>query len=159
MKRELDAVGGLLIVNDRAAVAAALGTALHLGQDDLPIEAARALMPPGAIIGLTANTVQHALEAVRRGADYLGVSPIFEARTTKPDAGEPAGLTLLSQVRAAVNLPLVAIGGIKQGNAAQVIAAGADGLAVVSAVVDAADPSAATRWLLEEILSAKGHKP
>ena len=94
------------------------------------------------IIGITVNTVEQALEAASLGADYLGVSPIFATRT-KPDAGEPAGLSLLREIRARVRLPLVAIGGITLDNAPDVIQAGADSLCAISAVVTRPDVRAA----------------
>jgi thiamine-phosphate pyrophosphorylase len=111
---------------------------VHLGQEDLHYREARRLLGRDKIIGITVNTVAQALEAARLGADYLGVSPIFATRT-KPDAGEPAGLQLLREIRAHVSLPLVAIGGITLDNAPDVIAAGADSLCAISAVVTQPD--------------------
>lgn len=155
LKKETMAAGRLLVINDRVDVAVALGTALHLGQDDLPIDVARQMTPPGTIIGVTVTTPAQAMAAQRGGADYVSVSPIFEARGTKPDAGEPGGLELLRQVRAVVSIPVIAIGGIKIDNLASVIATGADGIAVVSAVVCAKDMVAATRQLVEGVREAK----
>ena len=83
---------------------------VHLGQDDMPYEKARSLLK-NKIIGLTAHNVQEAIEAESKGADYIGVSPIFETKT-KPDAGPPAGLQLIEDVKNAVTIPQVAIGGI-----------------------------------------------
>ena len=97
-------------------------------------------------MGVSVGSVAEAVQAERDGADYLGVSPVF-ATSTKPDAPPAVGLDGLRAIRAAVRLPLVAIGGLHSGNAAEVLAAGADGLAVVSAIMAAADPAAAARQL------------
>ena len=129
----------LFLVNDRVEVALAVGAdGVHLGQEDLHYREARRLLGEKKIIGITVNTPEQALEAARLGADYLGVSPIFATRT-KPDAGEPAGLTLLREIRRRVRLPLIAIGGITLDNAPSVIEAGADGVCAISAVVTRPD--------------------
>ncbi len=125
----------IFLVNDRVDVALAVDAdGVHLGQEDLPYETARELLGPEKIIGITVSTLEEALTAARQGADYLGVSPIFFTRT-KPDAGSPAGLTLLRDIRNAVDVPLAAIGGITLTNAAEVIAAGADMICAISEVV------------------------
>jgi thiamine-phosphate pyrophosphorylase len=125
----------LFIINDRLDVALAVDAGgVHIGQDDMPYEYARRLLGPGKIIGITAHTVDQALAAQAQGADYVGVSPIF-ATLTKHDAGTPAGLRLIKEVKKAVRIPVVAIGGINLENAPQVIAAGADALCAISAVV------------------------
>ena len=108
------------------------------GPGDLHYREARRLLGEKKIIGITVNTMEQALEAASLGADYLGVSPIFATRT-KPDAGEPAGLHLLREIRCRVSLPLVAIGGITLDNAPDVIAAGADSVCAISAVVTRPD--------------------
>ena len=127
--------GAIFLINDRVDVALAVDAdGVHLGQEDMPYETARRLLGPGKIIGITVSTLAEALTAARQGADYLGVSPIFFTRT-KPDAGTPAGLTLLQEIRNAVTLPLAAIGGITHENAAQVITAGADMICAISQVV------------------------
>lgn len=129
----------LFLVNDRVEVALAVGAdGVHLGQEDLHYREARRLLGEKKIIGITVNTPEQALEAARLGADYLGVSPIFATRT-KPDAGEPAGLHLLREIRRRVRLPLIAIGGITLDNAPAVIEAGADGVCAISAVVTRTD--------------------
>jgi thiamine-phosphate pyrophosphorylase len=131
----------LFLVNDRVDLALAVGAdGVHLGQDDLPYEAARALLGPGKIIGLTVHSVAEAVAAQKLGADYLGVSPIF-ATSTKVDAGAPAGVALLQEIRRRVTIPLVAVGGITLANAGEVIRAGADGLCAISAVITAEDVS------------------
>ena len=133
----------LFLVNDRVDLALEVeADGVHLGQDDLPYAAARRLLGPHKIIGLTVHNVREALEAVQLGADYLGVSPIFPTRT-KADAGAAGGLRLLREIRGRVSLPLIAIGGINPANAREVIRAGADGLCAISAVVTGADVRAA----------------
>jgi len=123
------------VVNDRLDIALAVDAdGVHIGQDDMPFGTVRRLLGPDRLIGLTVHSVAEAIEGERMGADYLGVSPIF-ATATKKDAGEPGGLMLLRDIRAAVSLPLAAIGGIGLGNAASVIAAGADMVCAISAVV------------------------
>ena len=127
------------LVNDRVDIALASGAdGVHLGQDDLPLPQARALLGPGKLIGLTVHNLAEAETAVREGADYLGVSPIF-ATQTKADAGPPAGIALVRELRQATKLPIVAIGGITLRNAPDVIAAGADCVCAISAVVTRPD--------------------
>ena len=129
----------LFLINDRVEVALAVeADGVHLGQEDLHYREARRLLGEHKIIGITVNTLEQALEAASLGADYLGVSPIF-ATQTKPDAGEPAGLSLLREIRCRVSLPLIAIGGITLHNAPAVIEAGADGICAISAVVTQPD--------------------
>jgi len=135
-----------LIVNDRLDIALAVDAdGLHVGQDDLPASVARRLLPPGKILGVSTETPQEALKAVEDGADYLGVGPIFEARGSKADAGEPKGLGMIAPIRAKCRLPIVAIGGIKSGNARSVREAGADAVAVISDIVAADDIEQAAR--------------
>ncbi|MBU0615421.1 MAG: thiamine phosphate synthase [Nanoarchaeota archaeon] len=123
-----------LIINDRIDIALAVDAdGVHLGQDDMPYEIARKLLP-NKIIGLTVHNIDEAKHAKDIGADYLGVSPIF-ATSTKLDAGKPAGLTLIQDIKKAVNLPLVGIGGIDLNNVSSVIKAGADSAAVISAII------------------------
>ena len=135
------------IVNDRVDLALACDAdGVHVGQSDLPCTVVRRLVGPDRLVGVSVGSVAEAVQAERDGADYLGVSPVF-ATSTKPDAPPAVGLDGLRAIRAAVRLPLVAIGGLHSGNAAEVLAAGADGLAVVSAIMAAADPAAAARQL------------
>lgn len=131
--------GAIFLVNDRVDVALAVDAdGVHLGQEDLPCEEARRLLGPEKIIGVTAASLEEALAAARQGADYLGVSPIFATRT-KLDAGRPAGLSLLREIRAAVPLPLAAIGGLTLENTPEVIAAGANLVCAISAVITKTD--------------------
>lgn len=134
-----------LVINDRIDVALACGAqGVHLGQSDMPVALARQLLPPEVFIGLSVETSDHVTQAQGLAVDYLGISPVY-ATPTKTDTAAPWGLSGLRQVRGMTALPLVAIGGIHQGNASEVLAAGADGLAVVSAICSAADPCAAAR--------------
>lgn len=153
--RELTRQAGVpFIVNDRLDVALAVeADGVHVGQEDMPAGLARRLMG-GRIVGVSATNLQEALQAEQDGADYLGVGPVF-ATPTKPDAAPPMGLEGLAEVCRAVSIPVVAIGGINEQNAAEIIAAGADGVAVVSAVVAASDVAAAARRLREVIEAAR----
>ena len=145
-----------LFINDRVDIALAVeADGVHLGQQDMPIADARRLGPPSWIIGVSAESVEDAVRAEREGADYIGVSPVF-ATPTKTDTARPLGLEGLREMRAAVRIPLVAIGGIHLGNAREVVRAGADGLAVVSAIVSADSPREAAATLRREIDFEKG---
>ncbi len=144
-----------LIVNDRLDLALALDAeGAHVGQDDLPADVARRLLGPGKLLGVSAAAPDEARRAVADGADYIGTGDIF-GTLSKPDAGAPVGLERLTAVAKAVSVPVVAIGGITIANAAQAIEAGADGVAVISAVFSARDPEAAARQLLENVKSVK----
>ena len=145
-----------LFINDRVDIALAVeADGVHLGQQDMPIADARRLGPPSWIIGVSAESVEDAVRAEKEGADYIGVSPVF-ATPTKTDTALPLGLGGLHAMRAAVRIPLVAIGGIQLHNAREVIRAGADGLAVVSAIVSADSPREAAAALRREIDFEKG---
>lgn len=125
----------LFLINDRVDIALAVNAdGVHLGQSDMPCEAARKLLGGEKIIGITVHNLAEAVQAEGIGADYLGVSPIFQT-ATKPDAGKPAGISLIEEIRANVDIPLIAIGGIDHSNAIDVIRAGADGLCAISSVV------------------------
>jgi len=139
-------LGALFIVNDHLDIALASGAdGLHLGQRDLPLPVARQLLPMDKILGGSTNTLQEALKAQVEGADYIAVGSIY---ATPSKAGAiVVGLETLRQIREAIALPIVAIGGIDEGNAAAVIEAGADSLAVISAVLGAQDVEAAARKL------------
>jgi thiamine-phosphate pyrophosphorylase len=157
--RELTKKAGVLfIVNDRLDVALAAGAdGVHLGQEDMPARAARPLCPPGFIIGVTAGTLEEALRAERDGADYIGLSPIFHT-SSKDDAGPACGLDIIREVKNRISIPVVAIGGIGPSNASDVIGAGADGIAVISAVVSQDDVAGAARRLKAIIEEAKHRK-
>ncbi|HAZ30673.1 TPA: thiamine phosphate synthase [Candidatus Acetothermia bacterium] len=134
-----------LIVNDRIDVALALDAeGVHVGQDDMPAGIARRLIGPDKILGVSTETLELAREAAEAGADYLGVGDIF-GTPSKPDAGPPIGLARLAEIARKSEIPVVGIGGITLENAASVIAAGAVGVAVISAVIGAPDPAAAAQ--------------
>ena len=140
----------LFIVNDYTDIAmAADADGLHLGQDDLPVEAARKLMPPGKIIGCSTTTVEQAVAAESGGADYIAVGAIYStsSKTSTTTPARVIGLETLRRVRQAVTTPLVAIGGITAENTPEVIAAGADSVAVISAVLGAESPEEASRQI------------
>ena len=136
-----------LIVNDRVDLALAIDAdGVHLGQDDLPPSAARALLGHDRIIGVSVGNPAQ-FELVRReGADYIGTGPLA-ATGTKGDAGAAIGTAGIRAVREITNLPMVAIGGVNRENAAGALAAGANGIAVISAVLGADDPEVAAREL------------
>lgn len=140
--RELCRGAALFIVNDRVDLALAVDAdGVHVGQDDLPCEVARRLLGPERIVGVSVRTPDEARAAVAAGADYVAVSPVFATRT-KTDAGAGCGVEGVRAVRAAVAVPVVAIGGIDLSNAAGVVAAGADAICAISAVVAAPDVGA-----------------
>jgi len=134
-----------LIVNDDIEVARRSGAdGVHLGQSDASVAEARAVLGPEAIIGLSVESVQQAQEAASLDVDYIAASPVF-ATPTKRDTAEPLGLIGLRAIRKTTNKSLVAIGGINIDNAREVLEAGADGLAVISALVAASDPCQVAR--------------
>jgi thiamine-phosphate pyrophosphorylase len=129
-----------LLINDRVDIALAVGAAgVHLGQDDMPPEAARRLLGPHAIIGYSTHNIEQAINAIEQPIDYLAIGPIFST-ATKSDTAPVLGLEGLRTVRQAIgSFPLVAIGGITVTNAREVIEAGADSVAVISALLSAPD--------------------
>jgi thiamine-phosphate pyrophosphorylase len=144
-----------LIINDRLDVALAVAAdGVHLGQSDMPLEVARKIAGPSMLIGISAESVQDAVAAEKGGADYLGVSPIY-ATPTKTDTAPPLGLQGLREIKNRVKIPLVGIGGLNKSNAAEVIRNGADGVAVVSAIVAADDPETAAMALKQIIDEAR----
>ena len=159
LKALLAGTGVPLFINDRLDVALAVGAdGVHLGQNDLAIADARRLVGNRMIIGISAESVADAIRAEAEGADYIGASPVFTT-PTKTDTAPPLGLDGLRAIRRAVQLPLVAISGINADNAAQVLRAGADGLAVVSAIVSAPCPRTAAAGLRQRIQSTHNEEP
>ncbi len=149
-------VGVPLIVNDRVDIAVAVDAdGVHVGEDDLPVAAARLLMGARKYVGASAGSLAAAEAAWRAGADHLGVGPVYEARATKPDADDPTGLSLLADIALAMRLPFCGIGGINAANAGAVIGAGAAGVAVISAVGMAPDVETATRTLAAAVRAAQ----
>ncbi len=135
-----------LIINDRLDVALACGAdGVHVGQDDMPVDMVRRHLPR-ALVGLSVGSLDELDAGQALEVDYFSPSPLFATRS-KPDAGVPLGLATLRAMRARCAKPLVPIGGIDAGNAAAVFAAGADGIAVVSAIVGVDDPCAASSRL------------
>lgn len=151
----LKSCGVPLIINDRIDVAMAVGAdGVHLGQKDMPLAMARAIVGRRMRIGISAESEQDAVAAVHGGADYVSASPIFPT-PTKSDTAPALGLEGLRAIRRRVEVPLIAIGGLHRGNAGEVIRSGADGVAVVSAIAAAADPAQAAREILLEIRKAR----
>lgn len=139
-----------LLVNDRVDVALACGAAgVHLGQEDVPVAVARRLLGPGAVLGVSVNTPGEARKAERDGADYIGAGPAYATSTKETPLVVlgPAGIGLIKR---ATRLPVVAIGGVGAANAAEMASAGADGIAVVSAILGAPDAG----WAAEELKRA-----
>jgi thiamine-phosphate pyrophosphorylase len=148
------AAGVTFIVNDRVDLALVLDAdGVHLGQDDLPPRAARPLLRPGMILGVSTHDAEQARAAQAAGADYVAVGSMFPT-ATKPDF-QLVGPDLIRKLRSELRVPLIGIGGITRANVAEVIRAGADGVAVISEVCAAADPAEATRELLSAIAAAR----
>ena len=141
-----------LIINDRADIAQIIGAeGLHIGQSDISFKDARKLLGQSAIIGLSIENIEQAREARSWGVDYIGASPVF-ATPTKIDTAPPLGLKGVSELRKVVDCRIVAIGGINKSNIRQVIKAGADSVAVVSAICSAGDPYLATKELVNDTI-------
>jgi thiamine-phosphate pyrophosphorylase len=143
------AAGARLFINDRLDVALATGAdGVHLGPDDIPVDAARRVAPPGFLVGYSADSPAAALSAAAAGASYIGCGAVFGTTTKAEAAGERIGTARLDKVARAVSIPVVGIGGIEPANIARVAATAAAGAAVVGAVMTAADPAAVVRTLL-----------
>lgn len=154
LKALLSRRGAPLLINDRVDVALACGAdGVHVGQSDMEVATARALMPKGAIIGLSITQAADLARGDARDADYLGVGPIF-AQTTKPDASPALGVEGFRALRALSDKPMMAIGGVAPESCGPLLDAGADGLAVVSAIVAARDPEAAARLFDQRLKTA-----
>jgi thiamine-phosphate diphosphorylase len=150
--------GVVCIINDRADVAVACGAdGVHVGEDDLPVAAARRIVGPRGIVGASAGTVEAALRAQAEGADYLGAGSVY-ATGTKDDAGPPIGTEGLAAIVRAVRIPVVAIGGITARVVPEVMRTGAAGVAVVSAVVAAPDIAGAARALRARLDAARASR-
>ena len=150
LKTRLGPLGVPLVINDRVDVALACGAdGIHVGQCDMAPADVRRLLPH-ALVGLSIETLEQLERAELEAVDYYGVSPVFPT-STKADAAAAVGLEGLMAMRARTRRPLVAIGGIAPANAQAVVAAGADGLAVVSALCAAADPAAVARELADRL--------
>lgn len=142
------AAGALLIVNDRTDIAlASEADGVHLGQEDLPLGVAQRLMEKEKIIGISTHDLAQAEEAERGGADYIGFGPIF-GTATKDTGYSPRGLAMLREIRKAVKIPIVGIGGITENNVAQVWEAGADAAAIIGDLLGADDVAEKVRRIL-----------
>ncbi|EJC70818.1 thiamine-phosphate pyrophosphorylase [Rhizobium leguminosarum bv. viciae WSM1455] len=151
LKQALDGTGALLIVNDDVEAAIAIGAdGLHIGQEDMDAMRARAMVGAEMILGLSVESEALAGAVDPDLVDYSGVGPVF-ATPTKADHKQPIGFDGLARLVKASPVPSVAIGGLKADHVAQVFAAGAKGLAVVSAICGTPDPEAATRRIAAEI--------
>ncbi|MBI4233568.1 MAG: thiamine phosphate synthase [Chloroflexi bacterium] len=151
--RAITAGRALFMVNDRVDVALACGAdGVQLGEEGLPVAAARHLGGPGLLFGRSVHSVEGAVRAEAEGADFLVLGAIF--RTSSHPGAPTAGVGLIRQVRQRVRLPLLGIGGITEGNVGQVMEAGADGAAVISALLGAPDPAEAARALKAAMLAA-----
>ena len=140
-----------LIINDRADIALAVeASGAHFGQEDLPIDVARRILPSQAIIGASARTKDKIMEAISAGADYIGFGPVFRT-SSKSDAEKPKGLSELARFCQIASCPVIAIGGITLETVQDVMQCGAHGIAVISAVCTVEDPMQATRQLILEI--------
>jgi len=149
------AAGARLLVNDHWEIARDVGAdGVHLGATDAPVAVVRGVCPRPFRIGASARTIDAARRAAADGADYLGTGPVH-GTASKADAPGAIGLARLSDVAAAVAVPVIGIGGITDGNAADVVRAGAAGVAVLSAVMAADDPAAAARALRRALDGAK----
>ncbi len=148
-----------LIINDRADIALACrADGVHFGQDDLPVRAARKILGRGHIIGISVNTPDEARRAEEAGADYAGAGPVF-ATLSKRDIQPLLGLEGLRRIRAETRLPILAIGGITPANVTEVIAAGANGVAVISAIASARSPRQASTEFIEAIGKVRNNSP
>jgi thiamine-phosphate pyrophosphorylase len=144
----------LFIINDYLDIALAVGAdGLHLGQKDLPVKEARRLLPIDMLLGVSVTTVEQAKAAQGGGADYIAVGSMYP--TSSKETAKVVGLERLRKVRGVVSLPLVAIGGINKDNAGEVAAAGADGVAVISAILGAEDVEGAARQLVKAFEAGK----
>lgn len=145
----------IFLVNDRIDVALAVDAdGVHIGQDDMPIEKARRLLGEDKIIGLSVRNREEAIQAEKSGADYIGLGPIFDT-ATKKDAGEGIGPLKIKEVKAAIELPIVAIGGINKENCESVVQNGADSLVAISAVVCSDDVKRETKYFIDTIQRIK----
>lgn len=147
--------GGVFIVNDRADIARAAGAdGVHLGQDDLPAAMARVILPAGGAIGLSTHSISQVEEADQAPVDYIAFGPIFSTRSKeRPDP--EVGLEGLREARKLTRKPLVAIGGVTLENAREVIASGADAVAVIHGLLGAPDLGARARQFLEAVADAE----
>jgi thiamine-phosphate pyrophosphorylase len=147
--------GAALLINDRVDVAMALSAdGVHLTRKSLPPREARELLTPGKLIGMSCHCMADVREATEAGVDFAVLGPIFETPSKAP-YGSPLTTAVLQDARAATSLPILAIGGIKKAQVRDVMGAGADGVAVISAIMSAPDPAAATSQLLAAVAASR----
>lgn len=152
ISEQLGKLGVPFLINDRVDISLACGAAgVHLGQDDMPPDRAKKLLGRSKIIGVSVNTLKEAREAERLGADYVGLGPIY-ATTTKNTDLPIVGSEGIRRMHKLIDIPIIAIGGINAGNATDVLRAGAAGVAVVSAILGAADARKAAAELKKRVL-------
>ncbi|MGH7230570.1 MAG: thiamine phosphate synthase [Nitrospiraceae bacterium] len=157
LRRAAADAGALFLVNDRCDLALAVDAdGVHLGQDDVPLPLARAIMGPDKVIGISTHTPAHVTDATDQGADYLGFGPVFPTGT-KPDHESVVGMEGLAGIRQLTPLPVFAIGGVTLETAGAVMAAGADGVAVISAVWSSSDIPGTVRQFIACV--RQNHRP
>ncbi len=138
-----------LLINDRLDIALAVDAdGIHIGQEDLPIQAARNFLGPQKIIGYSVSSVDEAIYGEKNGADYLGAGPVY-VTTTKNVAVEPLGVEGLRGIKESVSIPVVGIGGVNLSNVSEVKKSGADGVAIVSGILGSFDPDRTSRKLCD----------
>lgn len=144
----------VLIINDDIDIALAVDAdGIHLGQEDFPVQAARKILGDDKIIGLSTHSLKHAEEAQGSGADYIAIGPIF--RSTTKDVREPLGVDIIKEIRKISRLPVITIGGINEDNIADVMKAGADGAAVISAIITKEDITGAVKEFIRRVGDAE----
>ena len=154
LREVTEEAGVMFIVNDDPALALGAGAdGVHLGQEDIPVDVARRILGRNKVIGISTHSIEEALDAGRLDVDYIGFGPIFHSVTKRVTS--PHGLEGVRRIRGSVSMPVIAIGGIDQGNVSAVIGAGADGAAVISAVLSAPDVKKAVSELKEGIGSGR----
>lgn len=156
LKKILNPLNIPLIINDRIDIAIAIeADGVHVGQTDMPFHLVKKIVPAGMLIGLSVETMEQAEEAEALDIDYFGVSPVFSTPTKTNFKETPWGLKGLSKLKSFSKHPLVAIGGINKSNAAEILKAGADGIAVVSAICSSSHPKNAAKELSEIVRKNK----
>ena len=154
LREVTEEAGVMFIVNDDPALALGAGAdGVHLGQEDIPVDVARRILGRDKVIGISTHSIEEALDAGRLDVDYIGFGPVFHSVTKRVTS--PHGLEGVRRIRGSVSMPVIAIGGIDQGNVSAVIGAGADGAAVISAVLSAPDVKKAVSELKEGICSGR----
>jgi thiamine-phosphate pyrophosphorylase len=150
LREKTERYNAMFIINDHVDIAKASNAdGVHLGQEDSPLEDARKILGPDKIIGVSTHNIKEALEAQLRGADYIGLGPIF--RTETKNTRIPLGTDIIREVKKEVNIPIVVIGGINLDNLNEVIEAGADAIAVISAIAGSKDITGTVRRFIEKI--------